>query len=197
MAARAAGIYVSIMLWHSFGWENGLRIPESRSWSRHPFNIENNINGVNADVDGDGHGLELGSIGQAFTPFQEAYVRQVVDAVGDLDNVLYEICNECYDTPATNAWQQYFRDFIHTYESRRGLQHPVGMTSLQNFNNTVLMKAPLITFRLAVRRSKTIHRPWEASCQRHGHGPHGALSFAIRNASQFPSMAVESVHART
>lgn len=141
IAARAAGVYVSIMLWHSFGWENGLRNVGSRSWSRHPFNIMNNINGVNADVDGDGHGLELGSIGQAFTSYQEAYVRQVVDTVGDLDNVLYEICNECYDTPATNAWQQYFRDFIRTYESGRGVRHPVGMTSLQNYNNAVLMES--------------------------------------------------------
>ena len=141
MAARVAGIYVSIMLWHSFGWENGLRIPENRSWSRHPFNRENNINGVNGDVDGDGHGLELGSIGQAFTPLQEAYVRQVVDAVGDLDNVLYEICNECYDTPTTNEWQQYFIDFIHAYETRNVFPHPVGMTSLQNFNNQVLTKS--------------------------------------------------------
>jgi hypothetical protein len=141
MAARAAGVYVSIMLWHSFGWENGLRIPEGRSWDTHPFNRENNINGVNGDVDGDGHGLELGSIGQAFTPFQEAYVRQIVDAVGDLDNVLYEICNECYDTPATNAWQRYFIDFIHAYETRNVFQHPVGMTSLQNFNNQALMKS--------------------------------------------------------
>ena len=141
MAARAAGIYVSIMLWHSFGWENGLRIPESRSWSRHPFNRENNINEVNGDVDGDGHGLELGSIGQTFTPLQESYVRQLVDAVGDLDNVLYEICNECYNTPAMNAWQQYFIDFIHAYESRKAFSHPVGMTSLQDFNNQVLMKS--------------------------------------------------------
>lgn len=103
IAARAEGIYVSIMLWHSFGWENGLRIPGNRSWETHPFRSHNNINGVNGDADGDGQGFDLGSIGQIFSPYQEAYVRQVIDAVGDLDNVLYEICNECYDRPDTNA----------------------------------------------------------------------------------------------
>ena len=30
----------------------------------------------------------------AITSLQEAYVRKVIDAVNDLDNVLYEICNE-------------------------------------------------------------------------------------------------------
>jgi hypothetical protein len=138
IAARAEGVYVSIMLWHSFGWENGRRIPSNRSWEAHPFNGRNNINGVNGDTDGDGQGLELGSLGQAFTPYQEAYVRQVIDAVGDLDNVLYEICNECYDDPETNAWQQYFIEFIRRYEAARRYRHPIGLTSLQNFNNHVL-----------------------------------------------------------
>ena len=142
IAARAEGIYVSIMLWHSFGWENGLRLPGNRSWEAHPFNNRNNVNEVNGDVNGDGQGLELGSIGQAFTPYQEAYVRQVIDAVGDLDNVLYEICNECYDRPDTNAWQQHFVEFIKRSEATRGYQHPVGMTSLQNFNNQVLAQSP-------------------------------------------------------
>jgi hypothetical protein len=96
---------------------------------------------VNGDVDGDGQGLELGSIGRAFTPYQEAYVRQVIDAVGDLDNVLYEICNECYDRSDTNTWQQYFIEFIKQYEATRAYQHPVGMTSLHNFNNRVLIES--------------------------------------------------------
>lgn len=139
LAARAKGIYVSIMLWHSFGWEHDLRIPGSRSWDAHPFNARNNINGVAADLDGDGQGLELGSLGRPFTSYQEAYVRQVLEAVGDLDNVLYEICNECYDSPETNAWQAYFIDFIKQTEARQGVRHLVGMTSLQNFNNTVLV----------------------------------------------------------
>lgn len=137
IAARAEGVYVSIMLWHSFGWENGLRIRGHRSWDAHPFNSRNNMNGVNGDVNNDGQGLELGSLGQAFTPYQEAYVRRVLDTMGDLDNVLYEICNECYDSPETNAWQQYFIEFIKRYEAARFYRHPVGMTSLQNFNNRV------------------------------------------------------------
>lgn len=142
IAARAEGIYVSIMLWHSFGWENGRRIPSNRSWEAHPFNSRNNINGVDGDQDGDGQGLDLGRLGQAFTSYQQAYVRQVLDTVGDLDNVLYEICNECYDSPETNAWQRYFIEFIRNYEASRGTRHPIGMTSLQNFNNEVLKESP-------------------------------------------------------
>jgi hypothetical protein len=141
IAARVDGIYVSIMLWHSFGWENGRRIPGNRSWEAHPFNSRNNINGVDGDPDGDGQGLDLGSLGQAFTSYQEAYVRQVLDTVGDLDNVLFEICNECYDGPETNVWQRHFIAFIQEYEAARGKRHPVGMTSLQNFNNEVLAQS--------------------------------------------------------
>lgn len=139
LAAQDKGIYVSIMLWHSFGWENSLRIPGSRSWDAHPFNARNNINGVDADLNGDGQGLELGSVGRPFTSYQEAYVREVLEAVGDLDNVLYEICNECDDSPETNAWQAYFIDFIQQAEASQGVRHLVGMTSLQNFNNAVLV----------------------------------------------------------
>ena len=58
LAARAEGVYVSIMLWHSFGWEAGLRIPGSESWTTHPFNSRNNVNDINGDVDGDGRAVD-------------------------------------------------------------------------------------------------------------------------------------------
>jgi len=137
--ARAHGIYVSIMLFHSFGWENSVRIPGLDIWSWHPFNAANNVNGVDPDTNHDGSGLELGSTGNSWQPYQDAYIKQVVDSVGDLDNVLYEVCNECWDTPATNAWQASVVNLIHEDERQAGFaRHPVGMTSLQDFNNAVL-----------------------------------------------------------
>lgn len=137
--ARKHGIYVSIMLFHSFGWENSVRIPGLDIWAYHPFNVANNVNGVDPDTNHDGSGLELGSTGNSWQKYQDAYIKQVVKSVGDLDNVLYEVCNECWDTSATNRWQSSVIRTIHQTEARAGFKrHPVGMTSLQNFDNTVL-----------------------------------------------------------
>lgn len=140
--ARKHGIYVSVMLFHSFGWENSVRIPGLDIWSWHPFNAANNVNGVNPDTNGDGSGLELGSLGNSWQRYQNAYIRETVKSVGDLDNVLYEVCNECWDTPATNDWQNAVIAKIHSYERRDGFaRHPVGMTSLQDYNNDVLAQS--------------------------------------------------------
>jgi hypothetical protein len=62
----------------------------------------------------------------AITQVQEAYVRHVVDTVGDLDNVLYEISNENH--PPSTEWQYHMIPLIHAYERSRPKQHPVGMT---------------------------------------------------------------------
>ncbi len=62
----------------------------------------------------------------AATRLQEAYVRKVIDAVNDLDNVLYEIPNE--SRAASKAWQYRFIDFVHEYEQTKPKQHPVLMS---------------------------------------------------------------------
>ncbi len=60
-----------------------------------PFNSKNNINGIDGDSNGDGIGTEIDTLANpAVTRIQEHYVRKVIDTVNDLDNVLYEICNE-------------------------------------------------------------------------------------------------------
>src|SRR5262249_25826978 len=59
---------------------------------------------------------------------QEAYVERIVDAVNDLDNVLFEICNECDGSSV--EWQHHMIRFIHRLESRRIKHHPVGMTAV-------------------------------------------------------------------
>ncbi len=121
--AGRRGIYVSVMLFE--GWE----LQFTDAWKYHPFHAPNNSNGIDADPDGRGllfNQLREDATGKKILALQEAYVRKVVDTVGDLDNVLYEICNEAgvYST----RWQYHFIDFIHTYERGKPKQHPVGMT---------------------------------------------------------------------
>jgi hypothetical protein len=61
------------------------------------------------------------------TKIQEDYIKKVIDTVGDLDNVLWEISNES-NTESTD-WQYHMIDFIHKYEDTKGKRHPVLMTA--------------------------------------------------------------------
>jgi len=118
------GYYVSIMLFEGHGLHAS---QPPLCWDGHPFNINNNINNIDGDPDGDGKGLETQMLKiPEITMIQEAYIRKVIDTVNDLDNVLYEIVNESgkYST----EWQYHMIDFIHEYEKGKPKQHPVGMT---------------------------------------------------------------------
>ena len=125
-AAGARGMYVSVMLFE--GWE----VQFVDAWTCHPFHANNNVNHVDADTNRDGRGLEYYTLqpdemGKRVLEFQRAYLRKVIDTVNDLDNVLYEVCNEAgaYST----AWQYDVIRFVHEYEAEKPKQHPVGMTS--------------------------------------------------------------------
>jgi CubicO group peptidase (beta-lactamase class C family) len=121
-AACERGIYVSIMLFE--GWAMQF---SSGAWEGHPFNKQNNINGIDADQNHDGKGLEFHTLADPeITAWQEAYVRKVIDTVNDLDNVLYEISNENH--PPSTQWQYHMIRFIKKYEKDKPKQHPVGMT---------------------------------------------------------------------
>lgn len=124
VAAGKRQIYVSIMLFEGHGLQASL---PPWCWDGHPFNIKNNINGINGDLDSDGRGLETHTLkNPAITSLQKAYIKKVIDTVNDLDNVLFEITNESgtYST----QWQYDMINFIHDYEKTKPKQHPVGMT---------------------------------------------------------------------
>lgn len=115
-AARDRGIYASIMLFESsFG---------GRVCPGHPFHPDNNINGVNGGSTVRFHTLES----PAVVRLQEAYVRKVVDTVNDLENGLYDVCNE----PGQESWDWcvHLCKFIKEYQAAKPKQHPVGLASL-------------------------------------------------------------------
>ncbi len=136
-AAREHNIYASIMLFE--GW--GLQRLEA-GWVNHPFHPENNINGIDGDLNGDGYGLEVHTLADtAITSIQTNYVRKVIETVNDLDNVLYEISNENH--PPSTEWQYHMIDFIHDYEKGKPYQHPVGMTfQFKGGSNETLFESP-------------------------------------------------------
>lgn len=81
-----------------------------------------------ATSDGSGTGHQVHTLDlPEITALQEVYVAKVIDRVGDLDHVLWEISNESLRNSV--AWHYHLIDFIHRYEKGRTRQHPVGMTA--------------------------------------------------------------------
>lgn len=123
--AGERGIYVSVMLFE--GWQ----MQFSDGWKGHPFHAANNVNGIEGDLNGDGFGLEYvaleaGEGGRRMLELQRDYVRRVVTAVNDLDNVLFEIANEA--GAGSKAWQYDMIRYVKSVEATLPKQHPVGMT---------------------------------------------------------------------
>lgn len=129
--AGERGIYVAIMLFNGWAIDNEhSHLRRGNPWRGHPFNGSNNVNGVDGDPNGNDGGEETHQlIEPRITAYQEAYVRRVIDAVNDLDNVLFEISNESYSN--SKQWQYHMIDLIHEYEAGKASQHPVGMSQYQ------------------------------------------------------------------
>jgi hypothetical protein len=135
VAAGDRGIYVSVMLFE--GW--GAQFLED-GWDHHPFNLANNVGGIDADRTGY-YQVQRTEMGRRILDLQEAYVRQVVDTVNDLDNVLYEVCNEA--GPYSTAWQYHVIEYVKEYEASKPKQHPVGMTyQYRGGRNSTLFDGP-------------------------------------------------------
>jgi hypothetical protein len=119
--ARDRGIYVSVMLFD--GWD--LASGYNTATGGYPLADGNNVNGVKATSTS-----ALALSDAAVTARQDAYVRAVIDAVNDLDNVLFEIANESNRTADTLAWQQHMIQVVKDHEATKPNKHPVGMTSM-------------------------------------------------------------------
>ena len=135
--ASKRGIYISVMLFEGWGMQFSLD-----GWKNHPFHPDNNINGINADLNRDGNGLELYDLSvPEVTDIQKKYISHVIDMVNEFDNVLYEISNENH--PPSTQWQYLLINFIHDYEKNKPKQHPVGMTfQYKGGSNDTLLASP-------------------------------------------------------
>ena len=118
-AAGERGIYVSVMLFQ--GW-SGRKAWGGNPWLGHPYNPNNNVNGLDGDRNGDNLvDLSLPEVREQ----DAAYVRKVIDTVNDLDNVLYEVSNE----GGNKDWNWFIVDLVHEYERKKPKQHPIGITA--------------------------------------------------------------------
>jgi hypothetical protein len=111
-------------------------------WLGHPFHRENNINGIDGDLNGNEQGEEVHTLLiPRVTALQEAYVRKVVDTLNHLNNVLWEISNESHG--GSTDWQYHMINYVKSYEAQKSKQHPVGMTfQWPNGSNSQLFESP-------------------------------------------------------
>jgi hypothetical protein len=141
-AAGKRGMYVAVMLFE--GW--GLHLSSAPLHVEgHPFHAMNNVNGVGIESILDYQVLPLDPRVQEF---QEAYIRQVLDSVHDLPNVLWEVANESSgggkvdldfakflgqdsvpDWGDSTEWQYWVIDAVKRHEEEMNYEpHPMGMT---------------------------------------------------------------------
>ncbi len=123
------GLYVAVDIFQGFSIADGNTM--SNQWLGHPFNANNNINGIDGDPIGQGHGRDTETlILPAITAYQEAYVEHMIDTLNDLDNVIWEVALEpdgTYSRDGYDAfdWLDHFISYIHAYEATKPKQHPV------------------------------------------------------------------------
>jgi hypothetical protein len=138
--AGEEGMYVAVMFFE--GWALHLS-PVPDNVEGHPFHANANINDISITSIVDYQTLPLKPRIQTI---QETYMKRVVDTVGDLPNVLWEVANESSGQTAdqvdmgggfviptpigdSTEWQYWVMDFVRKYEKEKGFEkHPFGMT---------------------------------------------------------------------
>jgi hypothetical protein len=86
----------------------------------YPFTGNNNVNGVD-----DGGGINSINLTiPAITAYQDSLVKKTINALNDLDNVLWEVQEE--GPPAAAGWCAHMITLIKSYEAGKPKQHPVG-----------------------------------------------------------------------
>lgn len=118
------GIYISIMLFELYGFLDGEKVDGQRLWEGNMFHGVNNINGIDVDRNGNRLGEEFFSLDdRAVVRIQKAYIEKMVNALNELDNVIWEICNEA--PSAATEWQYAMLRHLKDYEARKSKQHLV------------------------------------------------------------------------
>ncbi len=122
-------IYVVVEVFDRFSVHDGNTM--TNQWQGHPYNAGNNINSINGDPTGQGHGLDTETlIIPSVAAYQEAYVRKLIDSVGDLDNVIWEVAMEPWGDYSRNGYTpkgfvDHFISYIKSYEAAKQKQHLV------------------------------------------------------------------------
>ncbi|MGA9364573.1 MAG: T9SS type A sorting domain-containing protein [Bacteroidota bacterium] len=124
---NSRGIYCSIQFFD--GWSLYARNGIGNPWRGHPFKASNNENGMNGDPNNDNGGQEIHSLMiPSVWPYQERYIKRLIDDLNDFNNIIWEVSNES-SYPGSEVWERRIIDTIRAYELRKPKQHPIGYTA--------------------------------------------------------------------
>src|SRR5262245_28670869 len=135
--ARARGIVVQLSLfdfWHGSEWVITTNGDPQREWGlKHDFYVSgNNIN--NLHVNNESQWLNTN---HPVFQYQKALVAKVIDTLGDLPNIIWEVCNEAFPENIGFPWQIALANYITSYEQSKGLTaHMVMPRDTLNHENT-------------------------------------------------------------
>jgi carbon monoxide dehydrogenase subunit G len=141
LQAQQSGLYMSVMLFN--GWSvittgcNG----DGDYWATNPYKSGNNVNGINGDPNNTGCGTAIHTLNNpTITSLEDGYAVHLVNAMNDLDNIIWEICNEC-DTSST-TFQQHYINLIRSTEAGLPNKHAVWFSvQWPNATNSVLFSS--------------------------------------------------------
>jgi hypothetical protein len=127
--AASKGIYASIMLFE--GWGIKWATPTTDPWTYHPLNPANNSTGITDNpVLDNGRAWDFYSLNcPQLLQHQKAYVHKIIATLNDLDNVLYEVCNEVPFRQEAFDWMNHMVAYIREVEAGLPRQHPIGITA--------------------------------------------------------------------
>ncbi|MEA3224531.1 MAG: putative collagen-binding domain-containing protein [Planctomycetota bacterium] len=130
------GMYFSVMFFGSF---NGFKT--SDKWKTVAWHPSNNINPELADAFDEKDGNSFFTTDPAALEIQQLLVRRMIDTVGDLDNLTWEIMNEARFPTCAN-WQNEMVNYVKSYEAGKPKQHLVGITAGPRKANELLKSGP-------------------------------------------------------
>jgi hypothetical protein len=154
-AAEKRGIFVQLTLFDAWMTKHG------HLWRLHAYHRDNNINGLDGDPGNTGEGTDgkrgFCSVGNPkVMEAQKAFICKVLDAVGDLDNILFEIANENY----YNAeWERHLCEFIHEYEKGKQSRHVVMPLDLPNHDYGGVKTWDVQRLHSALMKARSLNRP--------------------------------------
>jgi len=136
------GIYAIVQLF------DGLQLHDNRNGGTadgYPFGDNgagsyNNVQSIGDDHAWGSINASLPNTSANIMPYQDAYVKKVLDTLHDLQNVLYEVSEEApYDSgdptkkgPDGKTWTEHLISLVRTYETAQGYTpHPVGYGAYQ------------------------------------------------------------------
>ncbi|MGC8842723.1 MAG: putative collagen-binding domain-containing protein [bacterium] len=144
--ARREGIYLQLVVFDAWCLKNS-----EGHWDRHCFNGANNVNGVNADKNGDGMGLEFCSLrDEKIVAYQKRFIDKLLEVCSSYENIFFEVANENY---YDREWEKELGRYIKEKEKKQKVRHLVMPLDMPNHDGAGIKTWDLKTLKEGFRKA--------------------------------------------